>query len=120
MLQLENDLWRLEYLVNESDLGASMEQVTEMKDQLNWLMSIPSLLEQDRGTPPSGAALRSLLLPLYSRTRSMQNDLRDAVDELLDTEIDWPHPWDVEDTPSDDQPGTSSVLEEEESDESEE
>ena len=97
IVELPDESWDVFYLTNDTDIASSHEQIDLVKRMLEFHMGIPAVLEMDEGTPPSGAALRTMMVAQYSMQKALMQDIVAAVNELIEPAVlEWPHPLDVE------------------------
>ena len=73
----------------------ALAQVQEMKESIQSLTGLPSLAGPYQ-PPPSGEALKRVLLHFYAETQAMQNNIRDcAGTHLRCTPVEWRHIFEI-------------------------
>ena len=109
-IQLPDQAVKLEYVEFTGQLQASFTQIEESKQLLSFLTGIPTLLEQE--IPPSGVALKRIMLPWYAATKALQNELIERLEEALsfalggEQTVTWEHIFDqLERTTMEEGPG---------------
>ena len=77
---------------NVSGVSVSLDVIERSQHMISQLTGMPSLTGEY--VPPSGVALKRLLLNFYAESSAMQNSIVEALAELGIT-IEWRHPFDV-------------------------
>ena len=75
-------------------INQALAHVQEMKEALSSLTGMPSLSGPHQ-PPPSGEALKRVLLHFYAESSALQESLVEKASELVGNEIVWPHIFDV-------------------------
>ena len=65
-----------------------------MKESIQSLTGLPSLAGPHQ-PPPSGEALKRVLLHFYAETLAMQNNIRAAFERILGVPVEWRHIFEV-------------------------
>ena len=79
---------------NVQGVMTALAQVTEMKESIQSLTGLPSLAGPHQ-PPPSGEALKRVLLHFYAETLAMQNNIRAAFERILGVPVEWRHVFEV-------------------------
>ena len=79
---------------NVQGVTTALAQVTEMKESIQSLTGLPSLAGPHQ-PPPSGEALKRVLLHFYAETKAMQNNIRAALERILGVPVEWQHIFEV-------------------------
>ena len=97
---MDNAKQKAEYLVWNGQLIASARQIQDIKQEITTITGMNDLLIQGKGIP-SGVALRRILLPLYARVQTLQNELIPVVQSMIrsftgeQVTVTWPNPLDI-------------------------
>ncbi|MCY4259182.1 MAG: hypothetical protein OXC91_02810 [Rhodobacteraceae bacterium] len=94
-LRLEDaieDVNYVEYSGNLADIEGAIEQLHQ---ELYMVHNLPSAFLSGDSSGLSGESLKRLLLPFYAMNAPLHRQLSLAINKLLDTEIEWPHIFDV-------------------------
>ncbi|MCY4058460.1 MAG: hypothetical protein OXG44_10705 [Gammaproteobacteria bacterium] len=75
---------------NVQGTNYALTQVTDLREHIRDVTGLPDLT----GQTVSGDALKRLFIHFYAETSALQNDVRLALERLLDTTVVWPHIFD--------------------------
>ena len=73
-------------------IATALSQIDHLMEVFRDMTGIPNL----QGQTLTGEALKQLYVNFIAETRSMQNVLRNALADILETEINWPHIFEVQ------------------------
>lgn len=78
---------------NVGGVQVALMQIEKMQQAVAQLTGMPSLSGEFQ--PPSGESLKRILLHFYAETRSLQNDLIEAIQRDFGITVTWEHIFDV-------------------------
>ena len=93
-MRLEDNVIDLTFVQpHTGGVATALSHVDQLFEVFRTMAGLPMI----PGQPMSGVALKLLDLPFYSHSASLQNGARDGLSEVLETEVVWPHVYDIED-----------------------
>ena len=117
IIDVHDDTRNFEYITWDGNIDRAQAQIDDILEELQVITRIPIAYQNQSAAPPSGIALKRLFGLMYATSRTIQNDIREALTDILGTTVVWPHVWDDEEpapTPA------APLPEDEEEDEEEE
>ena len=90
-IHLEDNLQGVSYLQpNVQGVTYALTQVTDLREHIRDITGLPDLT----GQTVSGDALKRLYVHFYAETAALQLNLRQALERLLGSPLEWPHVFD--------------------------
>lgn len=99
LIELDDKMQDVGYLEWSGQLESAFQQLTNMREYVNFLSGLPAMLDFSAQAPQSGSALRLQYFPFYSNTSSLQNLVVQRMETLfselgVSATFTWPHIFD--------------------------